>query len=262
MRLLLLLFLLLTAHAANARGGSVVLEGKYQQKNLFIVNATAPDGVGFCIYEVTVNGEVTSDEVNSKAFEIDLSIYGFKLGDDLVIVIKHKEGCEPKILNPGALEPRPTFETAAITVDAAGMLSWETLNEQGKLPFIVQQYKWSKWVNVGEVMGKGTSVKNTYQFQTTPVSGENKFRVMQRGQEGGNRLSPSAEYSSAKDPVAYEYDRKSKRLSFNEDTNYELYNEYGQIIKRGFGKAVDLAGFPRGFYYISFDSQTEKFERR
>lgn len=256
-----MLFLMLTG-VVSATAGSIVLEGKYQQKNIFVVNAIAPDGVGFCVYEVTVNGEVTSDEVNSKAFEIDLSIYGFKLGDDLLIVIKHKDGCEPRVLNPGALEPRPTFETTSIDVDESGMLTWETLNEQGKLPYIIQQFKWNKWVNVGEVMGKGTSTKNSYQFQTTPVSGTNKFRVIQKGQEGGNRISPSAEYLSAKTPVTFTYDKKSRQLSFSEDTNYELYNEYGQIVRRGFGSGVDLGTFPKGVYYISFDSLTKEFERR
>lgn len=262
MRLASVLFLLFATFVVSAKEGSIVLEGKYQQKNIFVVNEIASDGVGFCVFEVTVNGEITSDEVNSKAFEIDLGIYGFKLGDDLVIVIKHKEGCEPKVLNPGALEPRPTFETTSIKIDANGMLSWETLNEQGKLPFVIQQYKWSKWVNVGEVMGKGTSVKNNYSFQTNPVSGENKFRVMQRGQEGGNRISPSAEYVSSKASVTFDYDRKSKKVTLSEDTNFELYNEYGQIIKRGFGSSIDLTSFPKGFYYLSFDSDTQKFERR
>ncbi len=256
-----MLFLMLTS-AVTATAGSIVLEGKYQQKNIFVVNAIAPDGVGFCVYEVTVNGEVTSDEVNSKAFEVDLSIYGFKLGDDLVIVIKHKDGCEPRVLNPGALEPRPSFETTSIKVDDSGMLSWETLNEQGKLPYVIQQYKWNKWVNVGEVMGKGTSTKNNYQFQTTPVSGTNKFRVIQKSQEGGNRISPSTEYLASKSAVTFSYDKKTRQLTFSEDTNYELYNEYGQIVRRGFGTGIDLGTFPKGFYYISFDSLTEKFERR
>lgn len=262
MKLVSVLFLLLLCAATTVNAGSIVLEGKYQQKNIFVVNSVAADGVGFCVYEVTVNGEITSDEVNSKAFEVDLTIYGLKLGDDVVIVVKHKDGCQPKVLNPGALEPRPTFETASIVVDDNGMLSWETLNEQGKLPFIVQQFKWNKWVNIGEVMGKGTSVKNKYTFQTTPISGENKFRVIQKGQEGGNRVSPSADYTSSKSPVTMEYDRRSKRVTFSEDTNYELYNVYGQIIKRGYGSSIDLSSFSRADYYVSFDSDTRRFERR
>lgn len=263
MRLLYTLFIFMLLPVYGALAGSVVLEGKYQHKNIFVVNAIADDGVGFCVYEITINGEVSSDEVNSTAFEIDLSVYGMKLGDNVVIVIKHKDGCEPRILNPGALEPRPTFETASIQVDAAGMLTWETLNEQGKLPFIVQQYKWNKWVSVGEVTGKGTSVKNSYAFQTTPISGTNKFRVVQKGQEGGgDRVSPPAEYVASKAPVTQTFDKKTKSIKFSVETNYELYNEYGQIIKRGFGTGVDLSSMPKGFYYVSFDSLTEKVDRR
>lgn len=257
-----LLFAMLFVTSLSVNAASIVLEGKYQQKNIFVVNSVAPEGVGFCVFEVSVNGEVSSDEVNSKAFEIDLSIYGMKLGDDVVVVIEHKDGCEPRVINPGALEPRPTFETNEIDIDESGMLTWETLNEQGKLPFIIQQNKWNKWVNVGEVMGKGTSVKNNYSFQTTPVSGDNKFRVIQKGHEGGDRISPSVEYTSTKSPVTMMYDRKSKSLQFSESTNYELYNEYGQIIKRGFGNSADLSNLPKAIYYISYDVQTEKFERR
>ena len=262
MRLLVSLLSLLILSVTSALAGTIVLEGKYQQKNIFVINAIAEEGVGFCVYEITVNGEVTSDEINSNAFEVDLSIYGLKLGDDVVVVIKYKDGCEPKVLNPGALEPRPTFETVDITVGDDGMLRWETLNEQGRLPFIIQQYKWSKWVNVGEVMGKGTSTKNEYSFQTNPISGKNKFRLTQKTYDGDNRMSPSVEYTSNITPIEFSYDKKSKSVVFTSDTNYELYNVYGQIIKRGFGNTADMSSMPKGTYYISYDSTTEKFEKR
>ncbi|MFM1931606.1 MAG: hypothetical protein RL226_909 [Bacteroidota bacterium] len=259
MRLLGVVLLAMLGFGLNAKAGTIVLEGKYQQKNIYVINSIAADGVGFCVFEVTVNGQVTSDETNSNAFEVDLSVYGFKLGDDVVVTIKFKDGCEPKIINPTALEPSPTFETTNIKIDDSGMLTWETLNEQGRLPFIIQQFKWNKWVNVGEVMGNGTSVKNSYSFQTTPVSGENRFRIMQRSQEGKNRSSNYVEYTSQKAPLTFTYDKKEKRLSFSAETNYELYNAYGQIIKRGFGLTCDLSALSKGDYYISYDNKTEKF---
>lgn len=242
--------------------GTIVLEGKYQQKNIYVINSVAEAGVGFCVYEITVNGEVTSDEINSNAFEIDLSIYGFKLGDDVVISIKYKDGCEPRVLNPGALEPQPTFETTRIDVNSEGLISWQTINEQGKLPFVIQQFKWNKWVNVGEVTGNGTSTKNEYTFQTTPVSGLNKFRIIQKSYDGRVRSSSSVEYSSDKTPVTFTYNKKTKSINFDSDTNYELYNVYGQIIKRGYGKTADIANLPKNDYYISYDSTTEKFEKK
>ena len=51
---------------------AIETSGLYQGENLLVVNETNPDGVGFCCYEVRVNGLVTGDQVNSHAFEIDL----------------------------------------------------------------------------------------------------------------------------------------------------------------------------------------------
>jgi len=48
---------------AYANAGVLIVEGKYQQKNLYIQNGFSSNGVGFCAYEVKVNGQVTTDEV-------------------------------------------------------------------------------------------------------------------------------------------------------------------------------------------------------
>ena len=96
--------------------GTLILEGKYQGKDLYVVNSVSASGVGYCVFEVLVNGQVSSDEWNSPAFEIDLDIYGFQLGDDLVITIKYKEGCLPKVINPGVLEPQPTYQVLNISI--------------------------------------------------------------------------------------------------------------------------------------------------
>lgn len=246
----------------TAFAGSIVLEGRYQQRNVFVVNTASPDGVGFCVYEVSINGIVSSDEINSQAFEIDLSIHGLKPGDPVVIVIKHKDGCTPKVLNPGALEPTPTFECTKIECDNAGLLTWETKGEMGKLPYMVQQFKWNKWVNVGEVMGSGTATKSSYRFQTTLTSGTNKFRVAQKSYEGEVRKSQPIEITSGVVPVSFSYDRKTKMVNFSANTSYELYNVYGQIVKRGFGTNLDLNSLQKGTYYLSYDNRTEKLLRK
>ena len=67
----------------------IVLKGIYQGKNLYVMNPFAADGNGFCITGVTVNGIATSDNVNSSAFEIDLSVHNLKKGDDVNVVISH-----------------------------------------------------------------------------------------------------------------------------------------------------------------------------
>jgi hypothetical protein len=248
--------------SAEAFAGNVVLEGRYQQRNIFVVNPVSSDGVGFCVYEVTVNGQLSTDEVNSQAFEIDLSVYSLKAGDPVTVIIRHKDDCAPRILNPGALEPAPTFECPQIECTPQGLLSWETTGEMGKLPFVIQQFKWNKWVNVGEVMGNGSSSRNQYKWQVSLTSGPNKFRVVQKSYEGDIRKSGVAEVMSNSQPVTYRYDRKTKVIHFSEENAYELYNIYGQIVKRGTGSSVDLSTLTRGEYYLSYDNRTEKFIRK
>ena len=69
LQLLLLSLFMLTAGFSNA--GMIVLEGKYMGKNIFVKNPFGGAGVGFCVFEVTVNGNLSPDEVNQSAFEID-----------------------------------------------------------------------------------------------------------------------------------------------------------------------------------------------
>lgn len=261
MRVIIAILISLTT-SISALAGTMVLEGQYQGKDLYVVNSVSASGVGYCVFEVLVNGQVSSDEWNSPAFEISLSIYGLKIGDDVVVTIKYKEGCIPRVINPGVLEPQPTFEISEINISESGLFSWETKDEAGVLPFIIQQFKWNKWVNVGEVMGKGLQGINKYSFQVTEVSGVNKFRVVQKTANGDTRNSSTVEFTSTLAPVTVVYDKKGRELKFSRETNYELWNVYGQIVKRGFGAKADLGNLPKNDYIISFDNSTEKFYRK
>ena len=70
--------------------GVIILDGTYQLRNIFVMNGEADEGVGFCTTEVRVNGDVTSDEINSSAYEIDLSQYGLKMGDKVAVVLDRR----------------------------------------------------------------------------------------------------------------------------------------------------------------------------
>lgn len=101
--------------------GIIILEGNYQGKNLYVQNPYGNSaGVGFCVTEVLVNGNITTDETNSSAFEIDMKSHKLNIGDKVEIKIKHKEGCKPKVLNPEVLKPKSTFEVIAMTADKDG----------------------------------------------------------------------------------------------------------------------------------------------
>src|SRR5690349_13912476 len=125
----LLLFLSVLSLNALASAATLVIEGKYQNKNVYVHNGFGAGGVGFCTREIKVNGRLTTDEINSSSFEIDLKAMALKFGDNVIIEIIHNDGCLPKILNMEDLKPKPTFEVLTMNLSNTGLLKWTTKNE-------------------------------------------------------------------------------------------------------------------------------------
>lgn len=239
----------------------IVMEGHYQLRNIFVSNSIGQDGVGFCVTNVFVNGEVSTDEINQNAFEIDLSLYNLSFGDAVTVEIHHKENCKVEVINPLALEPQATFKTESIVIDDKNVIKWTTSNETGSLPYRVQQFKWNKWVTVGEVQGKGNPGEHSYSFQAIPVSGENRFRVIQKSGDGRVRVSPEVETVSNSPEVVFTFDKKTKSLEFDKQTSFEVYDEYGQIVKRGYNSSIDMEDLEKGLYYVNYDNTYAEVQR-
>ncbi len=247
----------------NAENGTLLIEGKYQNKNIYVQNSFNGNGVGFCAYEVRVNGALTTDEVNSSAFEIDLRQYDLHEGDPVAIQIFHKEGCAPKVLNPEVLKPRPTFTTKSITCSATGMINWTTTGETSSIAFIVEQFRWNKWVYIGEVQGLGTPAEHSYSFQTVPHTGENKFRVKQVGFGKEVKYSPEVKHTpSNTSALTFSQSNDSKKITLSGDSMYEMYDAFGNVVLKGFGRELDISTFEKGTYFLCFDNKIEQVNRK
>lgn len=248
--------------------GVIVLEGVYQGKNIYVQNPFSASGIGFCVQEVRVNGDLTTDEIASSAFEIDLNNFGLRIGDDVEVKILHKDGCKPNVLNPEVLNPKSTFKIANISINGDFVLQWSTTLESGKLTYDVEQFRWNKWVKVGEVQGSGKPTLNKYSFKVVPHSGKNKFRVKQVDYTGQPRLSNTVETVSPIAGVSHSPAKVSKTLGFYVDkdvsveTLYEIYDQYGNIVKRGFASTVDAASLSKGVYYLNYDNVMTEFIKK
>lgn len=251
--------------------GLIILEGNYQGKNIYVQNPYGNSaGVGFCVTEVKVNGNITTDEVNSSAFEIDMKPWKLNIGDKVEIKVFHKEGCKPKILNPEVLKPKSTFEVVSMSADKDGTIKWTTKSETGKLSFAIEQFKWNKWVKVGEVDGVGTPTSNDYTFKISPNSGKNQVRVRQTDYSGQPRLSKAVELTSDLPEVDFAPLKASKDVNFFEkgkndkavETMYEIYDQYGNIVKKGFGSKVDVSNLQKGGYFLNFDNKMGEFVKK
>lgn len=254
-------FALLLATGVSAQ--QIVLEGNYQGKNLYVQNPFAGTGVGFCAYEVTINGDVTTDELQSSAFEIDFTNFQLNIGDPVLVKIRHKGDCHPKVLNPEVLKPRSTYEVVKMNISNDGVLSWTTKSETGKLDFIIEQYRWNKWIKVGEVGGRGTPEEHDYSFKIAPHHGENQFRVKQVDYSGRPRYSKAVKHIDPTiEEIMFAPAKVKKDITFTGETLFEIYDAYGNIVKRGFGDKVNVETLKNGVYYLNYDNKTEKFIKK
>lgn len=261
MKRLLHSFLLLTLMIFSAKAEDIVLNGTFQGDNLYVKNPFAPSGVGFCVYEVTVNGLTSTDEINSSAFEVDLSVYGFIPGEALSVTIKYKEGCQPIVLNPEVLNARSSFEITQLDIDQ-DKVHWSTIKEAGSLPFVVEQFRWNKWIEVGRVNGKGVSDNNDYESKVRFHSGENKFRIKQTDYRGKPKYSDDLIYVSTAPEVNFSPQRVDDEIQFTAPTLYEIYDEYGGIIFKGYGQTINVSGLKKGSYYLNLDNKLAQFTKK
>lgn len=252
---LLLIFTIFTLNAQELK-----LKGIYQGSNLYVMNPFSSSGVGFCIQEVKINDQISTDEIASSAFEIDLSQYHFKTGDPIEIKISHKSGCTPKILNPNVVQAKSTFDITKIEVGSDKLLRWTTTKEAGSLDFIIEQFRWNKWIKLGTVKGKGTGSIHPYTFKITPHSGQNKFRVKQIDYTKKPRYSKDAIYRATLAAVTYK--KSSNTITFSVKTMYEIYNYYGNIVMKGHAESIDISKLSAGDYFLNYDNKMDTFRKK
>ncbi len=254
-----LLWILTLIPAITLAQGQIVLEGVYQGKNIYVQNPYATDGASYCTDSVKVNG-IKIEIENANAYEVRLdTLLELKVGDKVKMEIFHKPDCKPKVFADHGSR-KSTFEIVTISIDTAKILHWTTVNEVGKLPYVIETFVWNKWIKIGEVDGKAEPGENHYSFHIeVPYSGENKIRVKQADYSGQPRMSKHVSLFLPDQQVEILGNKKRQweAIHFSKKTMYELYNYKGDIVKRGTGSNIGIKGLHEGDYYLNFDDKME-----
>jgi len=240
----------------GSKTDSLILKGVYQGKNLYVQNPFVNES--FCILKTTVNDKPDKGDCGGSTFELDLRcIVGGKLeiGDSLKIKIFHKPECKPKVLNPQVLNPPSTFEMISIKVDSSGTLKWETKLESGRLPYIIEQFKWNYWVKISEVLGKGEKEKNSYSIKLKFTTGKNIIRLKQVDYTSVPRYSEKIEYFSSQPEVKLESKIVTDRIIFSDSTFFEIFDIWANPVRKGYDKTIDCIDLPKGIYYLNYENK-------
>ena len=139
------------------------------------------------------------------------------------------------------------------------MLHFKTKGEAYKYTYIIEQFRWNKWVKIGEVEGKGIYEGAEYSFQVTPHSGENQVRVKYYSWNNQPYYIKPVKFISNVPDVSTDGKCKDSKIGFTLETMYEVYDNYNNIVKKGFGIEVDITGLPAGIYYLNYDNKSMEF---
>jgi hypothetical protein len=232
------------------------LNGTYLGKDLFIKNPLVSDNVNFCISKILVNGTQAMDNVKLPEFKLNLASLNLKMGDTMKIVIIHKDDCnQTQIQIDSGIQS--TSCIVSINADKYGMVHWTTTNELSKLTFVIEQFRWNKWVKIGEIEGLGLPALNTYSFYAIPHHGENQIRIKQVNEFF---LTQNVKWVSDMPEGKFEIQKKDKEIKFTPESIYEILDSSGRLIKKGFGKVVNIGNLPKGKYFLNYDNLTAEFK--
>jgi hypothetical protein len=99
----------------------MTVNGVYNGKDIFIRNSFGGNGVGFCVSQVNVNKNITTDEINASVFNVDLEMHKLKLNEKFTLEVFYKEKCGIPdgvlLLNPGAIKQKDPSGNNVLVVE-------------------------------------------------------------------------------------------------------------------------------------------------
>ena len=236
-----------------------VYNGTYKGENVMIRNPYVLPGNKYCIEEIVINGK---SNINVNANDIELDLSNYEKGAYINIEIRYHKGCtRPKIVNPAVLRVESTYKLVAIEA-VENLLKWTTKNEETQKAFIVEQKIYNKWVELGSIVGKGTPGYNDYTFPVQQYSGKNIYRLKQKDINGRNRYSELTEFGSKLQPITFYPDKVKNCIYLSRRTKYQIFTEFGVLVKQGEGYQVKLPNLDPGHYYLYIDNRVEKIVKQ
>jgi hypothetical protein len=262
--ILVISLFLITFSFTDVFANEMILKGVYQGKDLYILNPMIDEGVEYCAYEVLVNDSTFQDVINSSAFRIALDYAGLEFGQEYEVIIKHREDCTPKLVNPEVLKPLCTYTILSNELGYDNNLKFTTDSESGKLTFYIEEYRWGKWLEIGRIPGEGGPGTRSYSKKVYPYNGENRYRVYQIDHLNRKFYSDEFVFTIEKEPVVVtsKLTKVPKEITFSSYTYYAVINEFGEELISGNGDVVDVSGLKKGEYFLNYENEYKVFTKK
>lgn len=233
--------------------GEIELTGVYLGKNLFVRNPLDPGSNSYCVTNIYVNGKELINLPRTSAIQIDLS--RFSLNESIEIRVLHKDGCTPSFINPAVITNNRGFEFLFIQIDD-NSINWITAGETPEGYFELEKIRWKGWQRIDSISGKGQIDNNQYSLEAAHYAGDNEYRLIFHQKQGRIYESEEVNFYSLLKPVTFfPVDKVVDLISLSRPTDYEIYNESGDLLIEGFGEYIDVDKLDYDEYTIIIENQ-------
>lgn len=261
MRYLIPVFLMVLSLSMRSQScdlDTLTYKGMNYGSELYFTNPLIP-GQGFSIQDVKVNGHNTYDELRSNTVAIHLGRTRAGYGDSVRIRVFYVQGYKPVFVNPGSLLPPDDFEITYARI-RDDVLKWRTEGEPGYKPFIIQQYRWDRWIEVEEIPVQDSISYGSYKYEVKPHYGKNRFRIVKINGQGEKVVSRECRISEySKEKVKIIYNDVKDMLVLSSKTLYEIYDSDWELVRKGYGRYIDVSDMSPGEYHINFGNRNGLF---
>lgn len=235
------------------------LTGEYQGKSLYVQNPLSVDRVNFCALSVYLNGELVINQPKTSAFAIDLS--HLEIGEAVYVRILHRDGCEPKVINPQIIRSKSAFRFLEITADGLSV-NWTTGGEMPYGKYFLEQYRNRKWTNVATMNGKGDFNWNQYSHAPNHHTGENRYRVKYLQGENQMFFSKVVTYFHDVEPVSFYPAMATDKITLSRESDYSIQDSQGNVLISGKAIEIPLNNLSSGLYILFLDNREERFVKK
>lgn len=137
-----------------------------------------------------------------------------------------------------------------------GKLNWAVIKGNSNSSYVVQAFKWNKWVSVSDtIKGRGPQ---KYSAKMSPCF---KYRILNISNNYNSRSTSNRVPKKCND-CSFSPIKVRDTLTFNQETHYEIYDAYGQVVSEGTTTVVNVSHLKKGIYYINYCNETGEFIKK
>jgi len=137
-------------------------------------------------------------------------------------------------------------------IDLDGKMTWQTENEKANANFEIKEFRWNKYLLIGEIKGKGPG-NNSYSFLADTSC--SLYHVRLTVVDSIPRDSEKVSYNLPKEikiTSNLSITKKTPIITLSARSKYEVYDQYGNELLKGCDNSINTKKLLKGLYYVCF----------